>query len=124
MTRKCMRFAICDTCHEIQRSKEQTCNPEKLKDLTRAEKVHLSMVRAERESYAARVLEARRNPRDVLSIAADGADQGTYGLPYYCQPSKTSSTLYKIRQYVFGVIVHGKNPHLYRHTDVRECVFA
>ena len=53
----------------------------------------------------------------VISIAMDGADQGAYGLPYFSQPTKDSTSMYKIRQFVVGAVIHGVGIHLYRHID-------
>lgn len=83
--RKCMRFAVCDTCNRIQRRREQTTDRNTLLQLLVEERNHLKFIKAERIEYAKRIVEAKQRMGDVLSIAADGADQGLYGLPYYCQ---------------------------------------
>lgn len=102
--RKCMRFALCDTCCRIQEQREGGCacaievlllqhlfcagtmDRGKLGMLRKDEAAHLQLVKAERIAYAKRMREAvASNGDDVLSIAMDGADQGVYGIPYFAQ---------------------------------------
>ena len=83
--RKCMRFALCDTCSKIQRAREETNDRTRLSRLLDEERDHLKLVKAERQAYARRMREAIDSDGQVLSIALDGADQGAYGLPYYSQ---------------------------------------
>ena len=141
--RKCMRFALCDTCSAIQKKREATADRNTMKLLLCEEQIHLNLVRAERLAYGKRIAEATHGDSDVGSMAADGADQGAYGLPYYCQvkhnsfsslyttfvmyiifvcmlsqASKTTSSMFKIRQFIVGVVIHGFGIHLFRHLDV------
>lgn len=83
--RKCLRFALCDTCSNIQRKREMTSDRESLLRIARLEKDHIKVVKGERSAYALRVRDAHARGEDILSIAMDGADQGAYGLPYFCQ---------------------------------------
>jgi hypothetical protein len=85
VVRKCMRFALCDTCSDIQRRREITSDRSTLKLLNVQEREHMRLYKAERHAYATRIAEALSSDGDVGSLACDGADQGAYGLPYYCQ---------------------------------------
>ena len=105
----------CSCLYRIQRLRESTNDRQTLKELRMREKRHLDFVKAERQYYAARVAEARADVMAALSLALDGADQGAHGVPFYCQPSKTSQTIFKFRQYVVGVVTHGVGVKLYRH---------
>lgn len=89
--RKCMRFALCDSCSHIQRRREMTSDRQSLLRIAREEKDHLNVVKGERTAYACRVREAHASGEDILSIAMDGADQGAYGLPYFCQVSSCNT---------------------------------
>ena len=85
VVRKTMRFALCDECGRIQREREKTSDRTKLAVLRKQEESHLMLVKRERICYAKRIREATSSGNEILSIAMDGADQGTYGLPYFCQ---------------------------------------
>ena len=85
LVRKCMRFALCDVCSSIQQQREATNDRTTLANLRRQERAHLILVKMERVAYATRIREATSESDDVLSFALDGADQGLYGLPYFCQ---------------------------------------
>ena len=111
VVRKCMRFALCDTCTQIQREREATTDRATLQALLRRERKHIKvracvvdaqhavllvlhrglltgvvqLIKEERLAYARRMREARDAGDEYLSIALDGADQGIYGLPYYSQ---------------------------------------
>ena len=80
-----MRFALCDICNAIQVKRENTCDRATLARLRKQERAHLLLVKAERIAYAHRVREAKVDTDDCMSVALDGADQGVYGLPYFCQ---------------------------------------
>lgn len=75
----------------IQKRREGTNDRDTLLALSRQEKEHLQLIKAERVWYAKRMVEAKneaqRDPSNasVLSVAMDGADQGAYGLPFYSQ---------------------------------------
>ena len=98
VVRKTMRFALCDDCGRIQREREKTVDQAKLAVLREEEKTHISLVKNERICYEKRRREALSPDANVLSIALDGADQGAYGLPYYCQ---VHSSLFKSSYYYF-----------------------
>lgn len=102
----------------FQKDREGTNDRQKLLEISVREKKHLALIRAERVAYSLRMQEAKGDTKSVLSVALDGADQGAYGLPYFSQPTKSSQTIFKIRQYVVGVVIHGVGIHLYRHIDL------
>ena len=62
-----------------------TTDRQTLLRIAREEKDHIKVVKGERTAYACRVREAHAAGENILSIAMDGADQGAYGLPYFCQ---------------------------------------
>ena len=70
---------------QFKKKREATADRNTMKQLLCEEQVHLNLVRAERLAYGKRIAEATHGDSDVGSMAADGADQGAYGLPYYCQ---------------------------------------
>ena len=85
LVRKCMRFAQCDDCRNIQKAREETTDRRALALLRHQEKCHLHLVKQERIAYAKRIRQATNSGDDFLSLAVDGADQGAYGLPFFCQ---------------------------------------
>ena len=108
-------FAKCDQCERIKKERASTRSWEAHKALDLEESAHRQAYSLEHKEYGMIKQRAIQWPNKYLSIGTDGADQAANGLPYFRQPTKASSTIRKLRQYLTGVIVHGDAPVLIHH---------
>jgi hypothetical protein len=69
-------------------------------------------VRKQRMCYYAKRYRAKNN-KDCLSVIIDGSDMANYGIPYFFDITKDSSTGLKIPMKLYGAIVHGINTFAY-----------
>jgi hypothetical protein len=114
-----MRFAKCDDCVYYRTAISNVMlRDEKQRQELRAEFAdHLQLVKREREYYHSKRREAVEHPDRVLSLILDGADQGSYGLPYFPEITKTTSSAFKQRYHLIGVLAHGIGAWVYTMSD-------
>jgi hypothetical protein len=108
--RKSTRFAKCDKCVELRGFLHDPSHRHDKTAMASAEaelKAHLLDIKKEREYYHAKRREALSNPREVLSIILDGADQGSYGqcrAPAHCDVSTIFAINAQICLFYFAVL--------------------
>ena len=76
-------------------------------------KEHINLIYKERSSYKNKTLIAKNDPNSAISIIIDGSDMSCYGLPYFCDKSKSTQIGHKIPIKLVGVIVHGIGSYIY-----------
>ena len=106
--RKHLRFALCPDCAGFINTRFHALGEEVRKDIKAKERAHAAFVRNEREAYYRRRRLAYTQPDKFLSMIADGADQSAYGLPHFWIIDKSVTELYRLRNHLMGVIVHGQ----------------
>ena len=106
--RKHLRFALCPDCAGFINTRFHALGEDVRKDIKAKERAHAIFVRREREAYYGRRRLAYTQPDKFLSIIADGADQSAYGLPHFWIIDKSVTELYRLRNHLMGVIVHGQ----------------
>ena len=111
--RKHLRFAKCDECVKNREEKAGTVDRAVLERIKAREYEHYKFVRNERGGYYIRRETARTEPGKYLSIIIDGADAKDYGVPYFCEATHSSQKLWQIPVYIIGVLVHGRQSHVY-----------
>ena len=118
--RKWLRFTLCDTCVGFREQKAQTVDRVKINNIKVKEREHYVEIKAERGGYYTRIQHACNEPEEALSVVIDGADAKNYGTPYFCQATHASSKIWQIPTYLIGVLVHGRQSHVYCVTGVFE----
>ena len=106
--RKHLRFALCPDCAGFINTRFHALGEEVRKDIKAKERTHAVFVRREREAYYDRRRLAYTQPDKYLSMIVDGADQSAYGLPHFWIIDKSVTELYRLRNHLMGVIVHGQ----------------
>ena len=71
-------------------------------------KVVLFICSLERQKYYKHVTKARRDPGKYLSIILDGMDQSKTEIPHSVYRSTLTSSMWKLRTHLVGVIAHGR----------------
>jgi hypothetical protein len=66
--------------------------------------------RRERKKYHSHREKARSNPNKFLTLIVDGMDQAKTNLPFTKLIAKSTSSLWRLRTHVSGVLVHTKAP--------------
>jgi len=64
---------------------------------------------------------AVEDPASPLVIAIDGSDQSSYGIPYFCQETKTTAKGFKMRMKLIGALVTGRLMHFCTLLNNWEC---
>ena len=67
--------------------------------------LHFSL---ERRKYYKHITKARRDPTKYLSLIIDGMDQSKTEIPHTVYRSTLTSSLWKLRTQLVGVIAHGR----------------
>ena len=114
-----LQFALCDICVALRVKRDKTIDETMLNNHKTELFKHLEFIKQERTYYESKKAAARGNSNAYLSMVIDGADQSAYGMPHFCEITKTSSHAHKQRYHLIGVIVHG-NPncsYMYTCTD-------
>ncbi len=106
--RKHLRFALCPDCAGFINTRFHALGEDVRKDIKAKERAHAVFVRREREAYYSRRRLAYTQPDNYFSMIADGADQSAYGLPHFWIIDKSVTELYRLRNHLMGVIVHGQ----------------
>ena len=108
-----MRFAQCTFC--ITKQEEINDNTNKLAKnrLQNELKEHVEQQYADRNIYAGIKSKAQKYRTTCLSIAIDGSDMASYGLPYYYKKTKSTDKGFKIPIKLTGVIIHGWGHSIY-----------
>ena len=106
--RKHLRFALCPVCAGFINTRFHALGENVRKDIKAKEREHAIFVRREREAYYDRRRLAYTEPKKYFSIIVDGADQSAYGLPHWWIIDKSVTELYRLRNHLMGVIVHGQ----------------
>lgn len=117
VVRATMTFVLCTVCCDHHRVMRETHWQEK-EIITASQslwRAHLTFVEQERAAYQSRKRAAIKFPNDYLSLTLDGADQGCFKLPWFSTKTKRTASWYKLRQYLTGVIVHGRALLLLHH---------
>lgn len=117
--RKVKAFTKCTDCELLRRDIAATGGDKIVTEpLLRQEKAHLELIFGERADYASRARQAVRYPGRVCSIAIDGADQSSFGLPHFITDTKqTSGESLKVK--LVGLLEHGiaQSLHLFTMTS-------
>lgn len=120
--RKTSRFAICDTCEELDSAiKSAVLNGRSTKELKVRKKGHLKMVADERMEYQKKRDRSRLNSSNYCSLIVDGADQSAFGLPHFTTKVKSTKG-HSLKVKLIGALEHTvKNQlHLFTMTQDHE----
>ena len=71
---------------------------------------HVFYFRCERKKYHSHREKARSSPEKYLTMIVDGMDQSKTNLPNTKLVSKSTSSLWRLRTHITGVILHTKAP--------------
>ena len=73
----------------------------------------LLIYRQERQRYYANRRLATENPKECISLIADGMDQNKTNVPSLVRTPKSCQSLWTLRTHLTGVLVHGSGSHCY-----------
>jgi hypothetical protein len=115
--RKHLRFALCPLCVKFMSARYHTMAEVDRTKLKAAEFLHSRFVRAERQSYYNRRRMACLYKKEYFSVIIDGADQAAYSMPHFAMLDKDTSQAMRIRNHLFGAIVHGRALYGFSYLD-------
>ncbi|XP_061171052.1 uncharacterized protein LOC133180592 [Saccostrea echinata] len=101
------RFSKCNVCTEIKIKLGETRDAQERMMLQKKRDNHLKKQNIERQKYYKHQQKAKMFPNKYLSLIIDGMDQSKTSLPHFVHASKFTSTMWKLRVHLIGVIVHG-----------------
>ena len=104
--RRFSRFAKCSKCIGLKESITKNLVASTRNYYKKKLKDHVNFIRQQRLCYYAKRYQAKTN-KDCMSIIIDGSDMQNYGIPYFYDITKESSTGFKIPYKLYGAIVHG-----------------
>ena len=110
--RKFSRFTKCTTCIGLKEKINSTLDNNRRLRYKKQYKIHIDFVKKQRLFYYNKRNSAKNN-KDCLSIIIDGSDMANYGIPYFFDITKDSSSGLKIPMKLYGAIVHGINTFAY-----------
>ena len=115
--RKHLRFALCPLCVKYMSARYHTMAEVDRKKLKGQEYEHSRFVRAERSSYYERRRKACLYKKEYFSVIIDGADQAAYSMPHFAMLDKDTAQAMRIRNHLFGAIVHGRALYGFSYLD-------
>jgi hypothetical protein len=115
--RKHIRFALCPLCVKYMSARYHTMAEVDRTKLKAAEFAHSRFVRAERQAYYNRRRMACLYKKEYFSVIIDGADQAAYSMPHFTMLDKDTSQAMRIRNHLFGAIVHGRALYGFSYLD-------
>lgn len=101
------RFSKCDTCTLIKTKLGETRDPAKRAILIEKREKHLRLQNMERQKYYKHQTKAKIHSSKYLSIIIDGMDQSKTQIPHFVHASKFTSSMWRLRVHLVGVILHG-----------------
>lgn len=111
--RKHLAFAKCSTCETIRTNWTQTRDHVLLKEIELQMRQHVIHVQSERIYYRAKRQHAQTFKEQCISLIVDGTDQGSWGTPYFRQPTKDTASFWKLKTHITGVMAHGHGSFIY-----------
>ena len=115
--RKHLRFALCPLCVKFMSARYHTMAEVDRNKLKTSEFLHSRFVRAERQSYYNRRRLACLHKTEYFSVIIDGADQAAYSMPHFAMLDKDTAQAMRIRNHLFGAIVHGRALYGFSYLD-------
>ena len=115
--RKHIRFALCPLCVKFMSARYHTMAEVDRAKLKGQEYDHSRFVRAERSSYYDRRRKACLYKKEYFSVIIDGADQAAYSMPHFAMLDKDTAGAQRIRNHLFGAIVHGRALYGFSYLD-------
>ncbi len=115
--RKHLRFALCPLCVKFMSARYHTMAEVDRTKLKALEYEHSRFVRAERSAYYDRRRKACLYKKEYFSVIIDGADQAAYSMPHFAMLDKDTAQAMRIRNHLFGAIVHGRALYGFSYLD-------